>query len=188
MSDLQLLKARLVRFSHRLYDAEHVVALDGNLSVRVEDQIIITPTQCCKKDVCIENLVTVAQDGTVLSVGQPSSELQLHLLIYQLFPQVQAVCHAHPFYTTLMSIKEKEMQPDLLTEAMMHLPNIRYMEVVTPGSAALVSAAESALDAASSALVMRRHGSVTWGTTIEQAYYQTESLERLAKTCFYHGI
>lgn len=185
MHDLITLKEELVRFSHRLYDANHVVALDGNLSFRYNDTVVITPTMCCKKDVTVENLVTIGLDGALLSAGKPSSEVQLHLMIYRFFPHVSSVCHAHPFYTTLMSIKNQRLQPELLIEAEMHLSHIGYVPDTAPGSKALVEASESVLQPDSSALVISRHGSVTWGEHIAQAYYQTESLERLAKTCFY---
>ena len=71
-----------VAVCHRLYEQGFVCAWDGNVSLRVGEQILVTPTHLCKGDVRVEDLIVVDRAGRQLfGERQPSSELQVHLAV-----------------------------------------------------------------------------------------------------------
>src|SRR5215472_3686576 len=88
----------IVRLGRMLHERFLVSATDGNLSVRLdEDRILSTPTGMSKGMMSIEDLVIVDRRGIVIEGERNvSSEIGMHLLIYQVRPDVRAVVHAHP--------------------------------------------------------------------------------------------
>src|SRR3982074_987431 len=97
LSDRKI-REELVRYAHQLHAAGFVAATDGNLSVRMDSRRIPTsPTGMSKGDLKPYDLVIVGYEGTKLSGRrQASSELAMHLLIYSMRDDVQAIVHSHP--------------------------------------------------------------------------------------------
>jgi L-fuculose-phosphate aldolase len=93
-----------------MYRQGFVVASEGNLSVRLDaDRILVTPAGACKGRLLPHQLIVTDIQGTVVSGdGQPSSELQMHLLFYRLRPLARAVCHAHPPIATGFVARSKK--------------------------------------------------------------------------------
>ena len=88
-----------------MYQKNFVAANDGNISCKVDDDIIwTTPTGVSKGFMSEDMMVKMRLDGTVLSQGErgPSSEVKMHLRIYNENPEVRGVCHAHPAYQHLL--------------------------------------------------------------------------------------
>src|SRR5947208_15282329 len=100
----QELQARLdlVQFGKKLHDAGHVAATDGNLSIRLDDgRILATPTGMRKGMMHPEDMVIVDLNGhKCCGERNPSSELGMHLLIYNTRPDINAVVHGHPVTAT----------------------------------------------------------------------------------------
>ena len=97
----------ILEVGRRMYEKNFVAANDGNISCRVsEDTIWTTPTGVSKGFMTEEMLVKMRLDGTVLEQGEsgPSSEVKMHIRIYQENPLAQAVCHAHPPVSTSFAI------------------------------------------------------------------------------------
>src|SRR4051812_20538539 len=90
--------AAIVRVCRRLYERGLIAGPDGNVSVRLPDgTILATPGGMSKVDVEARDLVLVDAGGKVLAGDRaPSSELRMHLRVYQRRPDIQAVVHAHP--------------------------------------------------------------------------------------------
>ena len=88
----------IVRVGKALYDRGFVVAMDGNISVRLDaERILVTPTCMCRGMMTGDDLVIVNQQGHKLHGRRNvSSELGMHLLIYSMRPDVHSVVHAHP--------------------------------------------------------------------------------------------
>src|SRR5277367_6448694 len=91
-------RREIATFGKMLYDRGYVAAMDGNLSVRLnEDRILGTPTAMCKGLLRPADMVIVDNDGNLLAGHhQVSSEIAMHLLIYKLRPDIQGIVHAHP--------------------------------------------------------------------------------------------
>lgn len=188
METLETASEKIIHYANRLYAKGFVVGYDGNISMRVEDTIIMTPTRVCKGDLTPGQLVFLDYySGRILNDKKPSSEKGLHFLIYQL-DGVRAVIHAHPFFATTYALGNKVFDAQLLTESQMNLNEITYINCFDPGTEQLVQAVRDNMSVSSKAILLRQHGSITWGTKIEDAYAQTESLERLAKTCYFYDM
>src|ERR1700719_4601397 len=91
-------RREIVLFGGALHQRGYVAAMDGNLSVRLDDRhILATPTSMCKGMMKASDLVIVDMEGRHVSGRKSvSSEIAMHLLIYKLRPDVHRVVHAHP--------------------------------------------------------------------------------------------
>lgn len=165
----------------RLYSRGFVAANDGNLSIKVSpNEIWTTPTGVSKGFMTEEMLVKVDANGNVLAGTQkPSSELKLHLRIYQEAPNVQAVVHAHPPASTAFAAAGLPMDRPVLQEAVVQLGTVPIAPYALPGSDAV---AESVAPFCQSArgLLLEYHGAVTWGKNMEQALHRMECMEQYA--------
>src|SRR5580704_8466478 len=101
-----------------MYRQGFVVASEGNLSVRLDaDRVLVTPAGACKGRLLPHELIITDLEGTVVAgSGQPSSELQMHLLFYRLRPLVRAVCHAHPPTATGFAVAGRALEEAILPE------------------------------------------------------------------------
>jgi L-fuculose-phosphate aldolase len=91
-------REEIVRYGRMLHERGFVAAMDGNLSVRLKgDRILVTPTALSKGSMKPADLVIVDLEGHHVSGRRNvTSEIGMHLLIYRLRPDVQAIVHAHP--------------------------------------------------------------------------------------------
>src|SRR5262245_54749788 len=95
--DEKTARREIVKVGQLLYDRSYVVSSDGNVSVRLDDgRILATPTMTCKGRMTEDCLALTDLEGKPLGKERPSSELAMHLLIYNERPEIKAVCHAHP--------------------------------------------------------------------------------------------
>ncbi|MBU4411290.1 MAG: class II aldolase/adducin family protein, partial [Actinobacteria bacterium] len=93
-----------------MWQRSQVAANDGNISVRVGDQVVCTPTGVSKGFLRPEWLAVVDLDGAQIAGERPpSSELKMHLRVYELDSNVTAVVHAHPMYATMMAIQGRDL-------------------------------------------------------------------------------
>jgi L-fuculose-phosphate aldolase len=185
VAELRAGRAELVRHGVRLLDDGLAIGTAGNLSVRLGDTVLITPSGVAYRDLTPADIcpVSLAQDeaGALAAAGGPpaeaSSELPLHLAVYSA-TDATAVVHTHsPEAVALSAVRDD-------------LPAIHYAIVglggpvrVAPyerfGSARLAAAAARALTGRR-AVILRNHGAVTYGATLAQAYDRALTLEWLA--------
>ncbi len=103
MDELQARKL-IIEIGKLLYERSYVVSSDGNVSCRLdENTILATPTMTCKGRMTEDGLALTDLDGKALNDKKASSELAMHLLIYKMRPDINAVCHAHPPHGTAFS-------------------------------------------------------------------------------------
>ena len=166
----------------RLYERGLVAGLDGNVSVRQEDgSILVTPSGLSKVDVTPDDLVVVTLDGRVLEGRHaPSSELRMHLRIYQRRPDVHAVVHAHPPAATGFAVAGEAFVAPVLPEVILQLGEVPLVPYATPGSDALADAFEPFL-ASHDGFLMANHGATTVAPTLTTALQRMESLEHGAR-------
>ncbi len=165
-----------------MYEREYIVACEGNLSVRLgESRILTTPTCMNKGMLDPEDLVVVDLEGRQLE-GQrhASSEVLMHLLFYRLRPDVQAVCHAHPFTATGFAAAGRALDQALLPEVVIGLGKIPLVRYATPGTPDLSTAIEPYVEHYD-ALLLANHGAVTCGPDLLTAFYRMETVEQTAK-------
>ena len=106
----------------------------------------------------------------------------MHLSVYAAKPEISAGVHAHPLYATALYRAGRLPQTALLMEAAESLGAVPLVPFIDHGTQALADAVGRAMPPEVRACVLERHGTVTCGRSLEEAYFLTESLERLAKT------
>lgn len=165
----------------RLYSRGLVAGNDGNLSVRVgSDALWTTPTAVSKGTMTEAMLVKVTLDGTILEGSyRPSSELKLHLRLYQERPDLGAVLHAHPPAATSFAAAGLPLNRPVLQEAVLQLGEVPLVPYALPGSEALAEGVVPYVQG-TRALLLEFHGAVTWGNSLEQALFRMETLEQYA--------
>jgi L-fuculose-phosphate aldolase len=157
------------------------VANDGNVSCRIgEDRFLATPTGFCKGDVRNEHLIIVDINGKVLEGKyQPSSELPMHLAIYRLRLDVNAVVHAHPPYCTGFAAAGIPLDKCVLPEVVMSIGSVPLTSYGTP-STMEVAQAVSRVIRSCDALLLANHGAVTVSNDLMNAYFKMERIEHYA--------
>ncbi|MDF2838371.1 MAG: ribulose-5-phosphate 4-epimerase-like epimerase or aldolase [Evtepia sp.] len=174
-------KVAILSCGARLYTRGFVAANDGNLSIKVSpNEIWTTPTGVSKGFMTEDMLVKVDTKGAVLEgLCKPSSELKMHLRIYQEAPEVLAVVHAHPPVSTAFAAAGMPLDRPVLQEAVVQLGHVPLAPYALPGSDALADSVAPFCQNAR-ALLLEFHGAVTWGKSMEEAMSRMESLEQYA--------
>lgn len=178
MDETEARKA-LVETCARLYDRNLTVSAGGNMSIRVDDGVLITPSGRNKGLLKPEDLVKVSLDGTVVSGGKPSIETRFHLALYRRNARTNAVIHCHPLNCIALTLRNEELRCNLTPEGALLLGRVPTIPYITPGTDELVDAVASL--SGSAAMLMARHGALTQGATLEEAYDRMEELEFQAR-------
>jgi L-fuculose-phosphate aldolase len=175
-------REEIVRYGGMLHERGFVAAMDGNLSVRLKDgRILVTPTCLSKGSMRPSDLVIVDMEGQLVSGHRNvTSEIGMHLLIYRLRPNVQAICHAHPPTATGFAAAGIALTEPLVCEVVMGLGCIPLAQYGTPGTSELAQTLEPYVPTYD-AILMSNHGVVTYGDTLEQAYMKMETVEHFAQ-------
>jgi L-fuculose-phosphate aldolase len=173
-------RKRLSEVCVRLYDRGLTVSAGGNMSVRLDDRhILITPSGMNKGLVGPGDLVKVTMSGEVVGKGKPSIETMMHLALYNGNRETNAVIHCHPLHCTVLAIRSEKMRTDLTPEGVILLGDVPMIGYFTPGTQGLVDAV--AEHSQSKAILMERHGTVTQGKDLDEAYNRMEELEFQAR-------
>jgi len=178
MPNLQSQRRAIVHFGKLLHARGYVAATDGNLSVRLNQQsILVTPTGVSKGMMRPQDLVVVDFKGHKLSGGRNvSSEIALHLLIYGLRNEVNAIIHAHPVVATGYAAAGITLDTALVSEAFIGLRALPLAPYATPGTPEL-SEAIRPLVRDHEAILMANHGVITYAEDLHHAYMKMELVE-----------
>jgi L-fuculose-phosphate aldolase len=172
----------IVRVGRRLNERGMIAGSDGNISARVNtDRIVITPAGSHKGYLKARDLVTVDLYGRKLEgVGEPSSEMLMHLFIYQRRPDVRACVHAHPVHATAFAVAGQELPRDILPEVAVFVGAIPLTEYAPPGTDAVPRSLEAFVDG-HQAFLLRNHGLLTVGRSLDEALNRHETVEHFAE-------
>ena len=176
------LRREICRIGNMLHQHGLVAACDGNISVRLrQDLVLCTPTSVSKGMMEPEDLVLVNLSGEqVGGERRPSTELGMHLLFYRLRPDIRAVVHAHPPTATGFAAAEIALDEPLVAEVVVTCGSIPLARYGSPGTPELAAALEP-LVPQHDAILMARHGVVTCGHDLLSAYMKMETVEHYAK-------
>jgi L-fuculose-phosphate aldolase len=183
----QVWREEIVRVCRLLHEKGYVVATDGNVSVRLsKNRILSTPSGFSKGFLSPEQLVVTDLEGKKIPSLEPASrdlkptsELLMHLEAYRQRPDIGAVIHAHPPICVALSIAGISLAKCLLPEVVVTLGLIPTAEYATPSSAEGPGAIRD-LIANHDALIIQRHGTLTVGKDPFDAYLKLEKVEHLA--------
>ena len=181
MSIQQQLKEDIVRVCRMLHRKNYLAATDGNVSVRLGDRVLTTPSGINKGLMEAYQVITVDLEGRVLAgEGAPTSEIRMHLLAYELRPEVSAVVHAHLPYATACTLAGVSLLEPILPEVVITLGGIPTAPYATPGSEAVPEAIRDFIREYD-AILLSRHGAMTVGREVTDAYNKMEKLEHTAR-------
>jgi len=180
-------REEIIRVCRLMHEKGYVTATDGNVSVRLsEDRILSTPSGFSKGFLSPEQLVITDMEGKKISAHKPAScdlkptsELLMHLEAYRQRPDIGAVIHAHPPICVALSIAGISLAKCLLPEVVVTLGLIPTTEYATPSSAEGPQVIKD-LIASHDALIIQRHGTLTVGKDPFDAYLKLEKMEYAA--------
>jgi len=175
------LKREIVQVCRLLHRKNYLAATDGNVSVRLGDRVLVTPSGVHKGLMEADQVITVDLTGRVLmGEGKPTSEIRMHLLAYELRPEVGAVVHAHLPYATACTLAGISLLEPILPEVVITLGGIPTAPYATPGSEEVPEAIRGFIREFD-ALLLSRHGAMTVGQDVMDAYNKMEKLEHTAR-------
>lgn len=174
--------SKLIKVCNNLYDKQLVSGKSGNVSIRLDDYIAITPTLKAINGLNEEDIVLVDMDSNPLTKGKPSSEVGMHLEIYKKRRDVNAIIHTHSPYVTGFAFSSKKIKRlEGFGKINQHyLSSIEYQK---PGSKELaVSASEGIGD--EDVLILKNHGVICVGENLKETESLSIFIEESAKTQF----
>ena len=177
------LKEELVEACHKVYEKGFVVAFDGNLSARIdENRILITRSGINKGDITLQDILTIDNEGNLIEgEGKVSTEAKLHLKVYNSRPEINSVIHCHPIYTTAIAASMEEFPNNIFPEVILTLGKVPICKYATPSTKGLAESLNPYVDFAD-VMLLSNHGAVAVGENIKSAYYRMEKLEHVSKT------
>ena len=183
MAEAEQLKIQLCEYGRRAYDEGLVVASDGNLSVRLDqDRILCSPTLQCKGFMKPEDICTVDLDGNhIAGEKRPTSEIRLHLEVYRRRSDVGSVIHTHPPHVTAFAICGKPIPSGILAEPEIFLGEVPTAKYATPGSEAFAKTIVPFVNQTNT-IVLANHGMISYERDLERAFWLTEILDAYCRT------
>jgi L-fuculose-phosphate aldolase len=159
-----------------------IAANDGNITVRLDQgRILCTPTGVCKGLMHPDDLIIMDMQGRKLEGRlQGTSEIAMHLAVYNLRPDVGAVVHAHPPVATGFAAAGRALNLALLPEVIISLGCVPLAGYGLPGTPELLEPMLPLIPKYD-ALMMGNHGAVCYGEDVYKAYFRMETVEHFAR-------
>lgn len=181
------LREKLALFGKSLFDRGYVHGSSGNLSLRLDDGFLVTPTNSCLGMLDPARISKLDEQGRHLSGDPASKEAFLHLGVYRMRGDARAVAHSHSTHSVALSCQEhavaEDVLPPITAYAVMKIGKLPLLPYYRPGDKALAEAVREA-SAAHKAVLLANHGPVVAGSSLEDAVWSLEELEESAKLLF----
>jgi ribulose-5-phosphate 4-epimerase/fuculose-1-phosphate aldolase len=178
------LRAGLVKWGRSLFERGLTAGSSGNMSVKVEDGFLVTPTNSCLGYLDAARISKLDRDGKHIGGDAPTKELPLHFSFYEARPGAKAIVHLHSTYATLLSclsdIDADDAIPPITPYVVMRVGKVPVVPYTKPGSP---DVAPFIRDKAPThaAILLGNHGPVVSGPSLEAAVFAAEELEETAK-------
>ncbi len=178
------LREQIVMQGKSLFARRYTSGSSGNISVRLPDGILITPTNSSLGSLDADAISKVDWDGNHLSGEKPSKEAFLHLSMYRMRPREASVVHLHSTWSVAVScladIDPANVLPPITAYYVMRVGQLPLVDYYPPGDKTLADAVES-LAASAHSLLLANHGPVVAGKSLEAAVNSIEELEETAR-------
>ena len=176
-------KKMIVEIGRRIWHRGYVAANDGNITVRMNDkEILTTPTGVSKGFMTQDMIIKLDMDGKILTPNskyRPSSEVKMHLEVYQQRQDINAVIHTHPPHCTSFAVAGIPLDKCVLPEAIITLGAVPIAPYGTPSTREIPDSIKPHIQN-SDAVLLANHGALTLGIDLLTAYHRTETLEHTA--------
>ena len=181
MEDLRDLKKELVEYGKRIIQRGLVVGPGGNISIRYEDTIYLSPSGFAFDEVTEDLLVGVNLYTEDIVEGnlKPTCEIAMHLGCYRVRPDIRAIIHTHPPLATGVVSAGVKLRP-LTAELVALVGSIPILDYILPSTKELADAVSKAIKD-HNAVLMINHGCLTVGANLREAFYRTEIIEDSAR-------
>lgn len=164
----------------RLEDKGFNHGSSGNVSVRTEGGVLVTPTGCNSANLTTDRIVFLDMEDRVVGGGIPSSEWHMHTAILRAYPAANAVVHTHADACVALSCLRKPLPAFHYMVAAFGGGEVRCARYATFGTADLAASAVEALKERTACL-LANHGMIAIGKTLKAAFDTTVKLETLAR-------
>ncbi|MEA3148388.1 MAG: 3-dehydro-4-phosphotetronate decarboxylase [Verrucomicrobiota bacterium] len=178
------LRERIVAIGHSLYTRGLSPGSSGNISARLEDGWLLTPTNSCLGELDPALLSKLDWNGNLVSGAKPSKEYFLHLAMYQKRQQSGAIVHLHSSHAAAIScldgLDPAGCLPPITPYFVMRVGQLPLIPYFRPGDKALALEIAKHADK-HAAVLLANHGPVVSGQDLDSAMYAMEELEETAK-------
>lgn len=187
MANEQELRNQICEIGKRIYNRNMAAANDGNISVKLNNnEWLCTPTGVSKGFMSPDIICKVDSKGDVIQTTgnyRPSSEIKMHMRVYEHREDVTAVVHAHPAYATSFAIAGIPLNQPIMPEAVLFLGCVPIVKYGTPSTMEIPDNVQEYLDHYD-AVLLESHGALTWSHDLLTAYHLMESLEFYAELLY----
>ncbi len=184
MTSENKLRESIVHHGRSLFDRGLAAGSSGNISTRLDDGWLLTPTDSCLGQLDPARLSKLDWAGKLLSGDPPSKEAFLHRAIYSERAGANAIVHLHSTYSAAVScldgLDPASCLPPLTAYFVIKVGRLPLIPYYRPGDAALANDIRE-VARTHTALLLANHGPIVSGSSLEAAVYATEELEETAK-------
>jgi ribulose-5-phosphate 4-epimerase/fuculose-1-phosphate aldolase len=178
------LREEIVRVGADLFQRRYTVGSSGNISARLADGWLITPTDACLGHLNPSTIAKVNCAGEWVSGDKPSKTLALHRGIYEQNPRANGVVHTHSTHLVALTLvgvsNHEEILPPITPYQVMKVGRVPLIPYRRPGDPEVADRVKH-LAAWVLAVMLERLGPVSWAPTVEQAAWAIEELEETAR-------
>lgn len=186
MTELEI-REQMCDIGRRVYNRDMVAANDGNFSVKISEELYLcTPTGVSKGYMTPDMICKVNKKGNLIEENGtwiPTSEVKMHIRIYEKRPDVKAIVHAHPQYATAYAIAGIPLVEKIMPEAIIFLGEVPIAPYGMPSTMEIPDAVEPFLEKYD-AVLLANHGALSWGENLMSAYFKMEGLEFYASLAY----
>ena len=175
---------QIVAFGRSIFERGLTAGSSGNISVRLDDGWLLTPTNACLGSLAPTRIAKLDWNGTLLAGDLPSKEAFLHRAMYEERSTAAAIVHLHATHSAAVScmrgLDAADCIPPLTAYFIMKVGRLPLIPYFRPGDPALAGAIRG-LAGRHQAVLLANHGPVVSGRSLEEAVYAAEELEETAK-------
>jgi L-fuculose-phosphate aldolase len=177
------IKKLMVEIGKRIWQRGYVASNDGNFTVMLNDnELLTTPTGVSKGFMTEDMIIKCDRTGKVISGNskyRPSSEVKMHLEVYKERSDVKAIVHSHPPYATSFAVAGIPLNKCVLPEAVIVIGAVPIAPYGLPSTMEIPDRMKPYIKN-SDAILLENHGAITFGSDLLNAYHKMETLEHTA--------
>jgi len=175
------LKQQIADIGKRLSNKGLSPGFSGNISIKYGKYFLVTPSGFPLGEVTKDDVVFIDKDFKVIDgKHNPSSEAKMHIEIYTIRPELEAIIHCHAPKSSAFAVADVPLSQPVLAESIFHFGNIPLAKYHLP-STIEVAKETARYFSDSDVVLMQNHGVVVGGKTLKEAYYKMETVEYTAE-------
>lgn len=176
-------KKQIADIGKKLADKGLSPGFSGNISVRFEDKILVTPSGYSLGELEADDIVVLDFDFNIIEGDKkPSSESKMHALIYKKRPDLNALVHCHSPKASVFAVNGVPLVQPILAENIFTLGDIPVAKYYLPSSEELAQEVCSFFDV-HDCVLMQNHGVIVGGKDLRTAFYKMDTVEYYAEVC-----